>query len=117
VIARWISAAALVALLAVQWAWRWQAAPSTIAWVLPALYSLPLLPPALGFVLRRPRAPLWAGIAALLYFCHGVAEARVSGGPWPWAEILLSLALVFAAGWPGIAAKIAKRRAPPQPNV
>ena len=115
--ARRVAATALAGLLVLQWLWRWPAAPASFAWVLPALFSLPLLPPALAFVLGRPRAPLWAGIVALLYFCHGVAEARVSGGPWPWLEAALSVVIVFAAGWPGIAAKMAKRRAASRPNV
>ena len=115
--ARRLCATALVALLALQWAWRWPAAPASFAWVLPALFSLPLLPPVLGFLLHRPRAPLWAGIAALLYFCHGVAEARVTAGPWPWLEIGLSLLVVVAGSWPGLRAKLLRRGAKAPPNV
>jgi uncharacterized membrane protein len=112
-----IAAAATFAMLALQWRWAFGAPRSGhfLAWSI--LLSLPLLPPALAFLLRRRRAPLWAGIAALLYFCLGVSGVRVVGGAWAWAEILLSLVIVFAAGWPGIAAKLARRRAPPPPNV
>jgi hypothetical protein len=106
-----VAALASFAMFAVLWGWAWP------AWVLPTLLSLPMLPPALAFALRRPRAALWAGIAALFYFCHGVAEWRVSSSAWPMLEIGLSLVIIFAAGWPGIAAKLAKRRAPPPPNV
>jgi uncharacterized membrane protein len=109
---------ATCALLALQWLWRWTAGPQLHWWIQPALMSLPLLAPAIAFLRRRPRAPLWAGILALFYFCHGVTEARVEGGAWPWLEVALCLLLVFAAGWPGIAAKLHKRRtAPPPPNV
>ncbi|MDA3914615.1 DUF2069 domain-containing protein [Oleiagrimonas sp.] len=63
------------------------------------LALLPLLLPLLA--VRRPgRALLWAGIVALFYFCHGVAEA--------WAipaervpavlEIILSLMLILSLG-------------------
>jgi len=111
-----VAAAATFALLALGWAWSWvTAGPHVVA--LGIVFSLPLLPPVIAFALRRPRAPLWAGIVALFYFCHGVTEARVSAGAWGWLEMGLSLVIVFAAGWPGIAAKIAKRRAAPPPNV
>jgi len=119
-IARGISAASTFALLALQWAWRATLPAESWPWWLAALlWSLPLLPPALAFGLRRPRAPLWAGTVALLYFCHGIAEWRASPAqsPWAMAETGLALAMVFAAGWPGIAAKIAKRRAASPPNV
>ena len=73
----------------------------------------------MAFLLRRPRAPLWAGTVALLYFCHGIAEWRAepAQAAWAMAETLLAVVLVFAAGWPGIAAKMAKRRGAPPPNV
>jgi uncharacterized membrane protein len=114
-----IAALASLAMFAVLWGWSWPGGPDQRVpfWVLPALLSLPLLPPAIGFVLRRPRAALWAGIAALFYFCHGIAELRVSGSIWAALEIALSLVIVLAAGWPGIAAKLAKRRAATPPNV
>ena len=113
-----LAAAATYALLALQWAWHWGEAPSQPpAWLLSVLWSLPLLPPAFAFLLRRPRAPLWAGIVALLYFCSGVAGLRGNAGVREWAETALSLLVVFAAGWPGIAAKLARRRAAPPPNV
>jgi uncharacterized membrane protein len=104
-----VAAAATFALLALQWI-----PPVGLG---SALWSLPLLPPAVAFLRRRPRAPLWAGIVALLYFCLGIAAIRVEGGPAPWLEMALSLVVVFAAGWPGIAAKLAKRRPAPPPNV
>jgi uncharacterized membrane protein len=110
---------ATFALVALHWLWSWAAGPQPPlpGWLRPALFTLPLLAPAIAFLLGRPRAPLWAGIVALLYFCHGVAETRVDDGPWPWLEIALSLLVVFAAGWPGIAAKWRKRRPAPPPNV
>jgi len=113
-----LGAAATIALLVLHWSWAWQVPLPHLGFLASALlFSLPLLPPAIAFLLRRPRAPLWAGIVALLYFCHGVTAVRVDGGAWPWAEIALALAIIFAAGWPGIAAKIAKRRAASPPNV
>jgi len=118
--ARGIAATSTFALLALQWAWRaTQPAPAWPWWLAAVLFSLPLLPPAMAFLLRRPRAPLWAGTVALLYFCHGIAEWRAAPAQAPWAiaETLLAVVLVFAAGWPGIAAKMAKRRESRPPNV
>jgi uncharacterized membrane protein len=111
------AAAATFALLALQWAWPlgWPGSAHDLAWSI--ALSLPLLPPAVAFLRRRPRAPLWSGIVALFYFCGGVTEVRARGGIWGWVWIALSLAIVLAAGWPGIAAKIAKRRAASPPNV
>ena len=104
-----VAAGATFALLALQWL-----PPNGLV---SAFWSLPLLPPAVSFGLRRPRAPLWAGIIALLYFCLAVAAIRVEGGPVAWLQLALSLVVVFAAGWPGIAAKLARRKAAPPPNV
>ena len=110
-----IAAVATWTLLALQWAsgyanGRGEAYPW---WLLAGLLSLPLVLPALGFLLRKPRAPLWAGIAALFYFCLWIAEFRVAPSRWAAAGIALSVLVVFAAGWPGIAAKLAKRRTAP----
>jgi uncharacterized membrane protein len=110
---------ASVGLLAVQWPSAFAAAahPSITLWLFPALRSLPILLPLLLFALRRPRAPLWAGIAALFYFCMGIANFRVSGDALNLLEVALSVVVVLAAGWPGIAAKIERRRAASRANV
>jgi uncharacterized membrane protein len=113
-----VAAIATFALIVLEFAWSRAAGPFPIRWwVIAGGMSLPLLAPAVLFALRRPRAPLWAGIVALIYFCQGVVGVRTDFGPWPWLAIALSLVIIFAAGWPGIAAKIAKRRAAPPPNV
>ena len=68
----------------------------------------------LGGVLAGLRsAPLWSGIAALFWFSHGVmyAWSHPELGAWPWASIVLSLAVVFSASLPGIRARFARRRA------
>jgi uncharacterized membrane protein len=74
--------------------------------------SLPLALLGVGLVLGRPSARFWAGVAALFYFCHGIAEAwaipqsRVEGA----AEALLSVALVVASSWDGLQARFGARR-------
>ena len=115
------AAAGSFLLLLYLWVWSWtgqQSDDHLPFWLVAAILSVPMLPPAVAFLLRRPRAPLWAGIAALFYFCHGITELRVWNAYWPALEVMLAVAVVVAAGWPGIAAKLAKRRtAPPPPNV
>jgi uncharacterized membrane protein len=110
---------ASVGLLAIQWpgAFATAAHASIPQWLFPALRSLPIVLPLLLFALRRPRAPLWAGIAALFYFCMGIANFRVAGDRLDLLEVALSVVVVLAAGWPGIAAKIEKRRAASRANV
>ena len=113
-----VAAAATFALFVLHWAWAWLVPHPHLGFLATAgLFSIWLLPVMFAFLRRRPRAPLWAGILALFYFCAAIASIRVDGGPWPGLELLLSLLIVFAAGWPGIAAKMAKRRAAPPPNV
>jgi len=118
--ARAIAAISTWALLVLQWGWRLSLPPTPWpAWLAALLFSLPLLAPAIGFLLGRPRAALWAGTLALFYFCHGIAELRASPeqAAWATAEIVLSLAMVIAGSWPGLAAKLRRRRSAPPPNV
>ena len=118
--ARGLAAVATWALLLLQWAWRLSQPPTPWpAWLAALVFSLPLLPPAIAFLLRRPRAPLWAGTIALLYFCHGVAELRASPDQarWALAEIALALAMVIAGSWPGLRARLLRRGTSPPPNV
>ena len=87
------------------------AAPQTV----PAagLAVAPMLPAALLAAFRRPSSVFWAGVASLLYFCHGVMlawsapEVRMLA----LAETLLSAVLVLSASWDGMRARFAARRA------
>lgn len=99
----------VLALLGLQPAWYlWLAAPQ----VLPPMFAtvlmmLPILPAALLLLLRRPSAGLWAGIAALFYFSHGVMEAWANPAVRGLAllEAALAVALVFTVSWPGLVAR------------
>lgn len=112
---RWATALLVLALLGLQPVWYlWLAAPQ----VLPPLFAtvlmmLPILPAALLLLLRRPSAGLWAGIAALFYFSHGVMEAWANPEVRGLAllETALALALVFTVSWPGLKAR--RRQAKP----
>ena len=103
----------ILALFLLQPAWYlWLAPPQ----VLPPLFvavlmSLPILPAVLLAVIRHPSAGFWGGLAALLYFTHGVMEAwsTPSVAALAWTEIALSTALIFSASWPGLRARGDKR--------
>jgi uncharacterized membrane protein len=105
--------ALVLALLALQWLWHGRASVASVpgGLVLGSIMSVPLALLALGLVLDRRSARFWSGVAALFYFCHGLAEAwavpssRVEG----LAEALLSVALVLASSWDGLRARFGAR--------
>ena len=74
------------------------------------------LPPllALAAVLRggakASSGRFWAGVLALFWFSHGVmvAWSRPLDAGWAWGEIVLALAVIVAANWPGLHAKFHK---------
>lgn len=96
-----IGFAAWLALLVLQILWHGIVAAPTgvLSWPALALAVVPLALPLLA--LRQPsRALLLAGMVALFYFAHGIADAW--SGPavrgWAIAEIVLSVLLVLAYG-------------------
>jgi uncharacterized membrane protein len=105
----------ILALFLLQPAWYlWLAPPLEAlpaALVLTLLMSLPILPAVVLTLLKRPSAGFWGGLAALLYFSHGVMEAwsAPAVAALAWAEIALSTALVLSASWPGLRARRQKR--------
>lgn len=58
------------------------------------------------------KAPFWAAVLGLLLFCHGVMTAWSEPGQrgFALATTALSVALVFAATWPGVRARFARGR-------
>ncbi|MCZ8062823.1 DUF2069 domain-containing protein [Silanimonas sp.] len=107
----------ILALALLQPAWHLWLAPST--WLPPVfvvvVMSLPILPAVLLGVFRRPSAGFWGGVAALLYFSHGVMElwSNPEVTALAWVETLLSVGLVIAASWRGLQARAAARRPKP----
>ena len=109
-----LAAVSILALFALQLAWRlWLAPPVQAApWMMALYFSLPILPAVVLVLLRHRRAGFWGALAALLYFCHGVMLAwsapEVRG--LALAETLLSAVLVLSASWDGMRARFAARR-------
>ncbi|WP_397573256.1 DUF2069 domain-containing protein [Silanimonas sp.] len=104
----------ILALALLQPAWHLWLAPST--WLPPVfvvvVMSLPILPAVLLALFRRPSAGFWGGVAALLYFSHGVMElwSNPAVTALAWVETLLSVGMVVAASWRGLQARAAARR-------
>lgn len=104
----------ILALALLQPAWHLWLAPST--WLPPifvvVVMSLPILPAVLLGLFRRPSAGFWGGVAALLYFSHGVMElwSNPAVTALAWVETLLSVGLVVAASWRGLQARATARR-------
>jgi uncharacterized membrane protein len=115
--ARSLTLGGLAALAALQWIWH--------AWLLPprwpvglwlaAAFSLPLLVAGWGLLANRPSARFWAGVFALLYFCHGITEAwtleaaRFLG----LGESALAVLVIVASCWNGMRARFGGRAKPP----
>lgn len=100
----------LLVLLALQWIWPGRLQPdwATSGVVIASFMSLPLAALALGLWRKWPRARFWSGVAALFYFCHGIAEAWAIPASWlpGMAEALLSVVVVVASSWDGLRARL-----------
>jgi uncharacterized membrane protein len=115
--ARVITLTGLALLAALQWIWHaWLLPPPWPAGVwLATAFSLPLLLAAGGMLARRPSARFWAGVFALLYFCHGITEAwtleaaRLLG----LGESALAVLVIVASNWNGLRARLGGRAKPP----
>jgi uncharacterized membrane protein len=103
------AALGIVALFALQFLWHAILLPS--GWLIAGLYALPILPAVILLLLRHRRAAYWGAVAALLYFSHGVMEAWADpdARPLALAEAALSVWLIFAYGWDGLQARLARR--------
>lgn len=76
-----------------------------------AIMFVPLMLPALLLLFRRPSGLFWAGVMALLPFCHGVTEMWTDPSTRSLAavEIVLSVALIFAIARDGLQRRRAQR--------
>jgi len=106
--AHWLLAAALAALAALYAGWLARGEhllAALLVFVLPPLLLLA------GVLAGSARARFWAGVAGLLWFSHGVMEAwsTPASRAWAWAAILLALAVIGSASWPGLRARFGRR--------
>lgn len=117
ILARRTCLAAVLAMLILQWVWpgRLPSPPAMSGLVVATLMSLPLAVLAVGLWRGWPQARFWSGVAALFYFCHGIAEAwAVPASRFPgWTEALLSVLVVVASSWDGLRARLGARTRPP----
>ncbi len=63
-----------------------------------SLALLPLLPIAAAWAFKGKGPWVYGGIAALIYFCHGVMEAVVTPATRGWSGTEVALCLVYFAG-------------------
>ena len=63
-----------------------------------SLALLPLLPIASAWAFKGKGPWVYGGIAALIYFCHGVMEAVVTPATRVWSVTEVLLCLVYFAG-------------------
>lgn len=115
-IARTLALAGIFGLLVLQFLWHATIAPplSAVPWIYAAFFCIPLLPSLLLVALRHRTAWLVGGLAALLYFCHGVMVA-MNVPQWralALIEIALSVLVVVAASWNGLRSRFARKRSP-----
>lgn len=75
------------------------------------VFALPPLLLAWPVWRGRARAAFWAGVLALFWFSHGVmvAWAHPAQRAWAWGGIVLALAALLAACWPGVRARSGTR--------
>jgi len=118
-LARRYATLGVLALFALQFLWHaFLSPPAAARWPIAAAFALPLLPSLIGLVLGRRSAVFWGAIAALLYFCHGIAEAWSDPQTRPLAlvEAALSVWTIVAGSWDGLRARFSKRKTA-APNV
>ena len=116
-----VGAAAWIALVALQFAWYLVMDPPTAGspWLALALTIPPWLLPlaALGRGIRR--ALFWAGVVALVFFCHGIVAAWTTPAARVPAmlESVLCALLIGASGWCGVRDRRRRRQDEPRTRI
>ncbi|WP_045769656.1 DUF2069 domain-containing protein [Xanthomonas albilineans] len=77
------------------------------------VFALPPLLLLIGVLRGAALARFWSGVAALLWFSHGVmiAWSRPTQRGFGWIELLLAVLVVGMSSAPGIRARFAHKRA------
>lgn len=78
------------------------------------VFALPPLLALAGVLRGSAKAAFWAAVLALFWFSHGVmvAYSRPAEAGYAWLEIVLALAAVLAASWPGLRARFGRKTTP-----
>ncbi|MEO6102193.1 MAG: DUF2069 domain-containing protein [Pseudoxanthomonas sp.] len=81
--------------------------------VLMLLFSLPPLLLLVGVLRGGRKAVFWSGVLGLFWFSHGVMEAYAipSERMYALTEVVLAIVIVVASSWPGLSAKLGKKKA------
>jgi uncharacterized membrane protein len=109
-LARRVLIISLITLTGVYLMW-FGAAP--VSWAALLVFALPSAVLAMAALRGWRLAGFWAGVLALAWFSHGVMVAwtRPPERLFATAEIVLALAIVFAASLPGMKARFSKKKA------
>jgi uncharacterized membrane protein len=111
--ARGVALAAFWALLAWQFVWHaWWLPPTHVPrWLPLVVFTVPLLPPAIGLLRRRPAALFWGAAISLLHLCHAISEgwANPDARGLALVEGALALLLIGALGLDGLRRRRAAR--------
>lgn len=109
--ARRVLAVALLALATLYAAWFANDPHRIAAWL---VFALPPLLLGLGVLRGLRTAGFWAGTLSLGWFSHAVVVLyeRPAMRGWGLAELVLALAILFAASLPGLRARFAAKRTP-----
>lgn len=105
----------LLAILALHGLWYGWLVPSPALprWLPIALAWLPALPALIAWARGSALAPVWAGLACLFYFSHGVMEvwSTPTARLLAWLEIALALTCILAASWAALRARFTRKPA------
>jgi len=89
---------ALAGLIVLQLLWHGWANPAPDAAAQLSLALVPLLPISAAFAFRLKGPWVYGGIAALIYFSHGVMEATVTPSTRGWSVAEIALCLAYFGG-------------------
>ncbi|MET0582092.1 MAG: DUF2069 domain-containing protein [Pseudoxanthomonas sp.] len=75
-------------------------------------FTLPPLLLLVGVLRGSSRASFWAGVLGLFWFSHGVMEAYTLADERAYAliEVFLAVAIILASSWPGVSARLGKKK-------
>ncbi|MET1160992.1 MAG: DUF2069 domain-containing protein [Pseudoxanthomonas sp.] len=75
-------------------------------------FTLPPLLLLVGVLRGNAKASFWAGVLGLFWFSHGVMEAYTLADQRVYAltEVFLAVAIIVTSSWPGVSARLGKKK-------